>query len=522
MKKRILAAALSCLLLLGLLAGCASNSAPPAASPSTSSNITSPATASSSDPTPSASEEIKKVIVAFPTWSGPPADLGKVQDAINEISRAEIGVEVEFMVTDYASFQQQIILMLSGNEQVDIVVSLGGFYPTIVRNGQLIDLEKDDLLQTYGKGIIEQVGMTFIDACRMGGVLYGLPNNRDFAQGKGCFAVRTDLLEGIGYQFQNKGEIETGTMQDIETIFQKIHEKYPEMQVYRPVANAMQQYATADFLGGDVYGVLMDYGQNLDVVNFFETDYFKDYCEQLNKWYKAGYISSDAATDTTAVSALTMSGVLAAYNTAGKPGIKAQETNLCGYPMTIIQTQKDFISSSAVAGFPWCIPLNTADAVASMKFLNLMYTNADVMNLICWGIEGQHYVAQGDGLLNYPSGVDAKSSGYNHSMNWMFPNEYLLKVWNGDDPNLWSNMKTFNDNAEKSKALGFMFNSGAVSTEMTAVANVYAEYSSSLVFGLMDPATGIPELNSKLKAAGLDKIIVEKKAQLEQWLADKK
>lgn len=526
MKKRILAILLACLMVLPMLAGCntgdgnGNNNTPATGdnSPTQGGNSSSPATGGSGNSSNS-NDKVSKVIVAFCTWSGPPADLKKIQDALNAISVPAIGVEAELLVLDFASYNQQMNLMMSGNEQLDVLITLGGLYMPGVQNGQYTNLEENDLLKTYGQGIIDAMGMDIINACRVGGVLYGLPNNRDMAVGKGCFAFRTDILQAVGYQFQNKGEIETGTMATINDLFTKIHAQYPDIEVYRPVTNALMQNANVDYLGGSVYGVLMDSGNNLNVVSFFDTDFYMNYCKQVYAWNQAGYMSPDVATDTTAVGDLVKAGVLAAYNTGGKPGIKAQEGNLCGYDMTIIQTGIDFMSSSAVAGFPWAIPINTADPVAAMKWLNLLYSDAGMMNTICWGIEGQHYVQGSDGLLTFPSGVDASTSGYNHAMNWMFPNQYLLKVWTGDDPNLWTNMRAFNNNSVKSKALGFAFDSSSVATEVTSVTNVYSEYQKSLEFGLVDPATGIPDLVSAMKAAGLDKVIAEKQAQLNAWAA---
>ena len=462
-------------------------------------------------------QEIVKLVMAFPTWTGPPADLMQVQDAMNEISREKLGIEVELLVTDFASYQQQMTLMLTGEEQLDILITIGGLFIPSIQNGQLIDLEQDDLLQTYGQGIIDAVGEEYIDACRAGGVLYGLPNNRDFAQGRGCASVRTDLLEEIGYEFKNEGEIEHITIDQLNDIYAQIHAAHPDLEIYRPTDIGMLQFSNIDALGGNVFGVLLDYGAARDVVNLFESDFYMEYATRMHDYFTKGYISQDAATDTTAVGDLVKAGTLASYTTGGKPGIKAQESNLCGTDMTIFQTLDDYISSNAVASFPWAIPLNCEDTVSAMKYLNLLYTDSDMMNLIGWGIEGTHYVVQDDGLINFPEGVDATNSGYSHSMGWMFFNQFLTHVWQGNDPNVWENIKTFNSEAQKSSALGYTFDPTNVSNEMTAVQNVYNEYQRSVEFGLVDPATGIAEMNEKMKAAGLDAIIAEKQAQLDAW-----
>ena len=79
--------------------------------------------------------------------------------------------------------------------------------------------------------------------------------------------------------------------------------------------------------------------------------------------------------------------------------------------------------------------------------------------------------------------------------------------------------ETFNNEAIKSPALGFAFDSTKIATELTSVTNVYEEYQKSLEYGFVDPEVGIPEMLEKMNNAGLQKIIDEKQAQLDAWAA---
>ena len=467
------------------------------------------------------SGEVEKIVVSFPTWTGAPADTEKVQEAINDITRDKIGVEIELSITDYGSFNQNTTLALSANEEIDVLACVGFSYQTGIQQGYLSDLEENDLLSTYGPGIAEAVGQDNIDACRVNGVLYGLPSNRDIAQGRGCAAVATEYLDGIGYQAPTDDEIIKISQDELNDIYAQLHEKYPDKEVYRPSSMSMSQFSNVDSLGGNVFGVLLDYGQNLDVVNLFTSDYYKNYCEKMYDYNQKGYISADAATDTTGATELVKAGTLMSYTTGGKPGIKAQETSLCGRDMTVFQTMDDYISSTSVAGMPWTIPISAQHKEAAMKFLNECYTNADVANLLAWGIEGVHYKIGDDGLATFADGVDASNSGWNHSMGWMMPNQFLTHVWEGNDPDLWDQIKEFNDNAMVSKASGFAFDSTQVANEITAVQNVYNEYQANVEYGFVDPETGIAEMNDKMMTAGLQKIIDEKQAQLDSWAANK-
>lgn len=465
------------------------------------------------------SGEITHLVLSFMTFTGAPADTQKVQDAMNEILRAKYGLEVELQISDYSSYKQNMTLALSGGEQIDVFSTITTGYNNMAQQGYLVDLEENDLLKTYGSGIIDAVGQEYIDACRINGKLYGLPNNRDMAAGRGCAAIATEYLDGIGYTADTTNEITKISLDDLNNIYAQLHAKYPDLEVYRPTTGSMSQFSNVDLLGGTAFGVLLNYGAELKVENLFTSDFYKEYCARIYDYNQKGYISKDAATDTTAVTELVKAGTLMGYTTGGKPGIKQQETNLCGRPMTIFQTLDDYVSSAAVASFPWSISINTVSAEASMKLMNALYTDADLANLLSWGVEGTHYKVLDSGLISYADGVDATNSGWSHNVTWELPNQFITHVWDGNDPKLWDNLKTFNTNAKKSAASGFTFDTTNVATEMTSVQNVYDEYQKSIEYGFVDPATGIDEMNNKMMKAGLDKIIAEKQTQLDAWAA---
>lgn len=462
--------------------------------------------------------ELTRIVLAFMTWIGSPTDTQMVQDAINEITRERYGIEVELQISDASTYKQNITLALSSGEQIDIVNMLGCGYSSMVQQGYLLDLEENDLLQNYGAGIIEQMGEISIDACRVDGVLYGLPNNRDLAQGRGGVVIAAEYLDGIGYEYDKEAEIIQVTEEEIDNIYKQLHEAYLDKEVYRPVTGSFGQACDLDCLGGNVFGVLEDYGKETTVVNPFDTETYKNYCQRMYEFNQAGYISQDAATDTTSVGELVKAGTLMSYTTTGKPGIKTQETNLCGREMVIFQTGKDFTDSSYIANFPWALTLNTVNAEKAMTLLNAFYTDADLANLLSWGIEGVHYEETGDGTIDYPADLNASNSGWCHSVQWELPNQFITYVWSGNDPELWNKTREFNDNAEKSACMGFIFDSNQVATEFTSVQNVYDEYQKSLEYGFVDPSTGIPEMIEKMESAGLSRIIAEKQAQLDAWL----
>ncbi len=64
-------------------------------------------------------------------------------------------------------------------------------------------------------------------------------------------------------------------------------------------------------------------------------------------------------------------------------------------------------------------------------------------------------------------------------------------------------------------------NTDAIKTEIASCEAVTTEYLESLAMGAVDLEKTIPELLSKLKAAGSDKIIEEAQKQIDAWKAEK-
>ncbi len=462
-------------------------------------------------------EDLQKVVMAFPTFTGAPADTQMVQDAMNEIL-AEKGIQIELQIHDLASYKQNMTLALSSGDQIDLMNQITQDYATLITQGSITDLEANDLLATYGPDIADVVGQQYIDACRVNGALYGLPGQHDYAQGRGCIAIGTHFLDEIGYVApEDAGEIIHITEDELNEILAQLHEKFPDIELIRPASNGVSQYTAFDQMGGNLFGALANYGQELTVVDPFASQEYMDFCKLMYDWNQKGYISADAKTDTTSVGVLESQGVLIGYQTGGKPGSKVQESGL-GVDMTIFQTKEDFVSSTAVAQFLWTIPYTSADPTAAMTLLNELYTNPELENLLVYGIEGTHYTVQEDGsALTVAS--EGGSSTYG-TLGWMAPGQFLTRVQYGNDADLWERMVEFNENATKSKASGFAFDGTNYTNEIAACQAVYDEYRISVEYGFLDPEVALPEMDAKMMAAGLQTLIDAKQEQLDAWAAE--
>lgn len=469
--------------------------------------------------------EYQKIIISFFDWTGAPAGIERINEALSEHTRETLGVDVELMIIDSAAYSEDMKLMLSSGEQVDIFSTCGPGYMTCVNNGYTLDLEEDDLFQTYGEGIQEKVRTEYLDACRVGGILYGVPPIKDYAIQTSAVCIGQEYLDAIGYDYDEAEKDDLGYAKvdwdEINEIFAQIHEAFPDKYVMAIQDNELTQGSTVDNIGGDYYGTLLDPVNSLKVENVYESDIFKEWCERAYEWNQNGYLSKDAMTDKTGASAKVKSGAYMAMMACCKPGYETQITGECGRPMKVFDVGESFMSSSSVSSFPWCINQNTEDPVAAMQVLDALYTDSVIENLICWGQEGVEYTVNDEGTINYADGVDANNSEYYPNVLWMMPNPYVAHVWEGDSLDIGQQMSDFNDDCpNKSKALGFTWDNGDYSAEFTALQNAYDQYGLIAAYGFEEPEKAIADLNEALKDAGLEEYMAAKQEALDAWAAE--
>ncbi len=449
----------------------------------------------------------------------------RVFGKIKEYYLDTYNINVEFVTSLMGDYTQSVNMMLSSGEQVDIFSSGVMNFSNTVANESTYDLNEGNLLNNYGKDIVELIDPEFLKGCVVNGTLYGIPCMRDLASGMWCVVVDKEYMDGIDYDYSqiNMEEVNPATAEDMTELFTQLHEAYPDVNVVYPWDYGyLGQKLAYDAIGGDVFGVLLDPSNSLEVSNLFTSDMFKEYCQLMYEWQQAGFMSKDAATETQNGGAQVIAGTLIADTTAGKPGIVRQkEAERGGRDSVVFQLGPDFVASSAPVGAAWSINSTTEAPEAAMTVLNDLYTSPVVTNLLLWGEEGVDYVLTESGHCTFPEGVTEQTvEYYNLVWAWMMPCEYPTYVREGDDIDLWEKTIDFNNNAMKSKALGFSFDSSEVSAEYTALTNVWEEYGNSLVFGLIEPEAGIAELNERLEAAGLQTYIDAKKEALEAWAAE--
>lgn len=402
-----------------------------------------------------------KTIHMYTMGIGNTTDYKLVQDAINDISREKIGVEVDWTVLDIGQWFEQYNLLLSGSEAVDLMVNMGGVSQGVAQGAFL---ELDELYAQYGQDIAAYYEEEFLRAGKINGNLYGIAGQKDFAATK-SIAYRKDIVEELNLDVSG-----VKTMEDWTPILEAVHEAYPDMPAFVSNAgNTLNQFDAYDWDKlEDLLGVLMDYGEGSEVVNLYETEEYEAIVRQMREWYQAGLVDKDAATNTESWGDMIRSGKGFCSIVTGNPGSEFEHSMNTGYPIGVIDLTEPLSSTGNVTAIMWSIPYAAAEPEAAMKFLNLMYSDPAVSDLLNYGIEGTHYQIGADGMYTWVDSQDNSSCTYHPEMTWIWPNTYIGGQWKGAAPDLGTKMTEFNHNAKKSKAMGFTYDNSSVINEVTA------------------------------------------------------
>ena len=447
-------------------------------------------------------------------------DEERIEQKINEILEPELNANLDIVVLPWASASQQLQLMLSGDEKIDVFYTQATNAVQYMNAGQIIDMS--ELIDKYGTNIKQIYGEDIAKINQIEGFVYGVPNQIERGSIPAVF-MRKDLVE--------KYNIDTSQIKepkDLESVFETVKAGEPDMTMLYSINDGdtpVTRLFRGDNLSDSNYlGVLMDQTNSTKLENFFATDWFKDTTTMLYNWYQKGYISQDAGTNTENWRTVCKAGNLFSLFFAYHPGTPVEFESSTGYDFEIVPFYNEpIINSSSYNGVTFSIAQNSENPEKTMEVLDYIYGSSEIMNLLNWGEQDKDYVIEDadNGIINFPEGITSDNAGYNLNLGWELPNQFIAYKWTGSDPQLWEKMEEFNSSAKSSKAVGFLFDSSNYSSEIAALSNIVKQYSGALYSGSGDPDELIPELLEALDDAGINEVIQAKQEQLDAFLAAK-
>lgn len=446
--------------------------------------------------------------------------LDAVSKKLSEIATEKLGnttVKVEYF--SQGTYVDQLNMMLSSGEQVDLCL-------TAITNAQSVAFMKnanqvlplDDLLKEYGQDIQKNVPEEWLKAGKVGNEQYSIPGDRGKGSGVGFFMVK-EIADALGV---NMDEIKD--LDDVEVVLKKVKEAYPDMY---PMAPDVGGYNPAPIALDPMYGYIgcipdiYKYKDGDPLVSYFESDEYKDWVTTMYDWSQQGLVMPDGANSTVTNKSLMAAGKVACAIRNTDPDPEGEWTDAVGKPVVVSELLNPTLyAGTNHAGWQCAIGSTSKDPKRAMQVMNLIASDTEFANTLCYGVEGLHYqIEDADkNTIEYMPGQDGTSMEYS-SVWGRYPQGFDIYVPLGRPDNFWDIVKEFNDACVYSPAYGFSYDPSDVQNQTAACANVIAKYDAPLQCGMLDPKTELPKFIEELHAAGSADIIADKQKQFDEWKA---
>lgn len=470
-------------------------------------------------------DDMEDIIVVYPSMGPIPSGLQAVEDEINKITEEEINTHVTLNMIEVGNYDQQMNLMISSGETVDLMITMPGgttAFSAMASQKQLMDIS--DLLAEYAPAALAGAG-DIIKGTQLNGTIYAFPAYRSLVSSI-YINMRTDVLEDLGLVEKAENMTSFG---EFEEILQAVAESEKWASI-APIVNndatgCVLPYSTSiyytdnfaeitdyDTLGSTFVGVDLS-KDTTSVENLYATELFKNNYELVKKWYDNGWVYKDAPTSSDMGAELVKANVGFSYISMTERGSESATDTSCGMPMTKVAIHDTPITTSSVTKFTWAVPTSSKAPEAALTFIEAMFTDSRIANLMAWGIEGVDYEINEDGVACY---IEGNENPAYHSSDFLTANSFIVTPWDGSDPNLRELQKGYMENANLSDFLGFACDTAEVTNEITAMTNAVSEYGPQLNSGVADEATFQACLD-KMEAGNVQALIDYYQTQLDSW-----
>lgn len=460
----------------------------------------------SSAPSTASQTREAPVHLNYLTIGTPDEDLALVNEKLNELLREKINVTVDYVKVDWGEYESHLAALIDSGKPFDVAFATN--YTLNARKGAFLPL--NELLRTIGRETYQVVHPTFWEGVAIDGVIYGVPTNKELA-----------VLDQWMYpkELIDKYEIDISqyrTLESLAPLFEMISEREPEylvMELDRDSHNFFSLYGYEYVVEKTLPLVLRSLDEELVIYSAFELEECRDFLRILREYYLAGYINQDAALYRG--SSLSYGKKVFLRIASGGPYPESAWSQLRGYDVVAMPVTDAVVTTEATRAGVMSVSATTKHPEACMAFLNCINTDAQVRNLLNYGIEGVHYTLSSEGQVISES--PRRYTGVQYTQgNW-----FILHTQGGavaEPLDKWEQYEAYNESAKNSQALGFTPDLAAYSQQVKDIAAVWETYYPSLMTGSVDVDVYLPMFVRELNEAGLAEVREGLQTQLEAWV----
>lgn len=434
-----------------------------------------------------------------------PRGFKEVMEEANKQLKDKLNVTLDLRCVEPGDYDAKMQLAAASGEEFDLEWTAAGAndYQSNVTKNAFMDIT--DYLETDELKYIKNLYRDAIwDACRVNGKIYGIPveqviYNQDSIQ----------FLKSYMDKYNINPYEKLKTMDDLEDIYATVHAGEPDLIM-----------TTA------VYGVWFEKGTNLPGTwSIDKNGVVTDFSDRPNRglegaklarrWYENGYFPVDIATFSETESYLNQGKILSYYQRY-LPGVEGKAKIKRGYDVNIVPTSDKIISRSSVQSTLTAVSFTSKHPMRALKLVQLLHQDADLLNLICYGIEGRDYTKDPEN----PKRMNRDSGAY-YVAEFMIGSQFLAYLVPSYEDGVWEETRSENEAADIDPNIGFSFDRKPVETEIANVSAVSEEYK-GMNFGLYEDVESVyNEREEKYEKAGKYIIKEEIERQFKEWQESK-
>lgn len=449
------------------------------------------------------------VTLTFASLGAEPACQEQVLAAVNEKLLAD-GLNIQVQVVFLDDYWQKLALDIAGGAEYDIAWAHSSTLADLVSKKVYQPITA--ALDSVGQDLKAKYPDYVLKGGSINGEVYALARIIPTTGFNNTFDVRKDLMDKYNIP-------EITTMEQLEQYFQAVLDNEEGMYPYSGsnINPMTTTYANYHYILGDgIFAMYVDpEDPDLTVKSFWESDEFVEIMNKRKEWVEKGYLESDTSTFENPDHGFEYGMVAAVDSNVTRVTERTNMETSCpgGVPYTVmLEPETRYIFSAGDNML--AVPSTSKHVEEAIQFIQWFKCNQENYDLWSYGVEGVNYEKDGNSID--VSNIAAENV---YSVNkWMWDDMDVARYPAFYPEESIQRLKDWDSQSKQSPLLGFTLDQSNIKSECSQILAVMTEYANNLLTGMQDVNDVRDEFISKLKAAGIDKVIEETQKQVDAYV----
>jgi putative aldouronate transport system substrate-binding protein len=448
-----------------------------------------------------------------------PAKQDEIDANLNRLLLEKLNCTLKINWLGWGEFQTKYPLLFSSGEVFDMAYTatwLG--FVNMAQRGAFMNL--DQLFPKYAPKNYARQTKTALQQATIAGHIYCVPTLLGTYTSYGVI-YRTDLAQPYGWD----GKM--ANFDDVEKYLDIIKKNYPQMEpldvytqgpdihlIWFPFQGDVEFFKGTDFV---FYNPQSD---NPRLTTYYDYPKTPQFLSMMDRWNKKGFYPKSALSDTDKSKYDNGKAALRIYN------LDAYEANYRAHPEWGTK-YVNFVADVAYLPFTQdalAIPASSRNPERALALYDLITSDPEVFRAFYYGIEGKSYRIIREGGQEYVEAINTDDYAFSNAWGARTPGLFLPAAGAPPDLNVFKSEWDghIKDGAGAQRYQSFVLDTSPVETEYAACQAVHQQYWGPLELAYVDVVSGLEEYKTRIKAAGIDKVIAEFQKQLDAYVAAQK